>query len=297
MYRKVLVPLDGSAESEKTLPIVKDILGPMGEVVLLQVVKGESQATAAMAYLQSVGRELLGELKEWRPEVKVGGSVFTEVLDLATKEGVDFIAIYQGDGNRMVNAFKGGTTENLRLWSPVEVKVFGPKEMVPSGHSQSIKSQLLNDSDVFKALTDEQKEQVASSAQWLTASPGQELVSRGEVGRSIFIINSGDVRLSTTSPVGELTVRVAGPGESFPLAALVGDGTLVTGARALTETQLLELPRAPLIELCFSHPEIGVRVYSAVANVFANRYSKTLNHLGKSAQRELQGAADFLANI
>lgn len=296
MYRKVLVPLDGSAESEKTLPIVKDILGPMGEVILLQAVREASETTPAMEYLQGVGREFLGGSKLWRAEVKVGRSVFTEVLDLADKEGVDFIAIYQGEGNRMVNAFKGGTTENLLLWSPVEVKVFGPREIVSSAQSRSLMTQLLNESDVFKALSEEQKGRVASFGRWLTTSAGQELVSRGEAGQSIFIINSGDVRLSTASPLGEITVRVAGPGESFPLAALVGDGTLITSARALTETQLLELPRTPLVDLCFSRPEIGLRVFSAVANVFANRYSKTLNHLGVSAQRELQGA-DFLANI
>jgi nucleotide-binding universal stress UspA family protein len=38
MYGKVLVPLDGSTESEKVLNSIEDLVDPEGEVVLLKVI-------------------------------------------------------------------------------------------------------------------------------------------------------------------------------------------------------------------------------------------------------------------
>ena len=73
MYRKVIVPLDGSEEAEKVVPILRDILTPGGEVVLLRVVVAmeartggehdpvfdskmqESEKTKALEYLHRAG--------------------------------------------------------------------------------------------------------------------------------------------------------------------------------------------------------------------------------------------------
>ena len=38
MYKKVLVPLDQSSESEEVIPLIEGELAPDGEVILLQVV-------------------------------------------------------------------------------------------------------------------------------------------------------------------------------------------------------------------------------------------------------------------
>ncbi len=38
MYQKVLVPLDGSIDSEKVIGSLEDVLDPQGEVILLKVI-------------------------------------------------------------------------------------------------------------------------------------------------------------------------------------------------------------------------------------------------------------------
>ena len=38
MYRKILVPLDGSPEAEQVVPIVDEILAPEGEAIFLKVI-------------------------------------------------------------------------------------------------------------------------------------------------------------------------------------------------------------------------------------------------------------------
>src|SRR5918996_1263607 len=142
MYRNVLVPLDGTAGNEKALGIVKDVLVPLEEIILLRVVSEESQINETKKYLEKVGQELLGGSRHWRYEVKVGRSVLNEVLDAATREGVDLIAMYgENDGN-LANALLGSTTANVRLYSPVEVKVFGPQETQASSPFQEVANQV-----------------------------------------------------------------------------------------------------------------------------------------------------------
>ena len=39
MYQKILVPLDGSEDSEQVLPVVQDVLTLGGEVLLIKIVQ------------------------------------------------------------------------------------------------------------------------------------------------------------------------------------------------------------------------------------------------------------------
>ena len=98
----------------------------------------------------------------------------------------------------------------------------------------------------------------------------------------------GRVQLSFRAQVGEIAVHIAAPGDSFPLAALLGPGALITGGRALSDVDALALPTDKLLDLCENDPEIGLRLYRAAAQVFANRFSITLAHLGASAGKGLR---------
>ena len=50
----------------------------------------------------------------------------------------------------------------------------------------------------------------------------------------------------------------------------------------------MQIPRARLLDLCTQDAEIGRGIYAATAQLFANRYSRTLTQLGMSATREMQ---------
>ena len=151
----------------------------------------------------------------------------------------------------------------------------------------------LRDVDIFQDLSDSQIESVAALGQPLEISAGQVLERTGEPGLFLFIIIKGKAQLSAHSAIGEITVRIAGPGESFPLAALIGEGTLITSAEAMTEMTLLAIPRSQLLRLCSEQPEIGMRLYSAIAAVLGNRYRRTLEHLTTSAERALKDVGFF----
>jgi CRP-like cAMP-binding protein len=185
----------------------------------------------------------------------------------------------------------------------IEVKVFKPQELAkPVTTAGSAAEDLvsmkhiLRETDIFRDLSDAQLNRVADLAERLSAPAGQVLERADELGDRLFVIVSGDAQLYTHSAVGEVTVRIASPGESFPLAALVGSGMLITSGKALTDMELLVIERSSLLELCWADLEIGVRVYSAAAEVFANRYRRTLEHLSLNAGKVLRGA-DFLEKL
>lgn len=166
----------------------------------------------------------------------------------------------------------------------------------PQGDELNLKRRTLKEVDVLRGLSDEQIDNVASYARMSRAAAGELLAKAGELGEQLFIIIQGEAQLSAQSALGEITVRIAGHGESFPLAALVGSGILITSAKALTDMELLAIPRPGLLALCSQNPEIGLRIYANTANVFANRYIQTLAHLTFIVERATKDA-DFLANI
>ena len=111
MYRKVLIPLDGSPAAGEVLPLVRNEIAPDGEVILVQVIspaqtqrvgehiilasqQEEADRAEAMAYLRSLARQQDWAADNWRLEVEVANSVADGIVRLADRESVDLIAMY-----------------------------------------------------------------------------------------------------------------------------------------------------------------------------------------------------------
>jgi hypothetical protein len=145
-------------------------------------------------------------------------------------------------------------------------------------------------SDLLANLTDREADRVVALGVVEAFAEGAPLAQAGEQADRIYIVAEGRVQLTGSSEVGAVTVRIAGPGESFPLAALVGNGTLVSSARAMTDAAVLVIPTERLLELCDADEHIGLRVYQTVAEVLTDRYRMTLARhmagLGEFVQRE-----------
>ena len=158
------------------------------------------------------------------------------------------------------------------------------------------KRRTLKATGIFRDLSEEQIDEVARLGGPLRVSAGSILGRAGELGECLFIVLEGKAQLSSQSSIGEITVRIVGPGESFPLASIVGSGGLITTAKAMTDMEVLAIARSALVDLCYENTEIGTRIYAAVAEVLAGRYGQTLKHLTFNGERVLTHA-DFWANV
>jgi RimJ/RimL family protein N-acetyltransferase len=163
-------------------------------------------------------------------------------------------------------------------------------------HKMVCEKSALKEVDILAGLTHAQVGRVISLARELEAPAGEVLGRAGEPGHQLYVILHGQVELSASSAVGDITMRIAGPGESFPLASLIGSHRLITSAIAMTDVKLLAIPSNEMLSLCSEDTAIGMRIYATIADVLGTRYSRTLAHLTHSAERVLKDA-DFFANV
>ena len=146
MYEKILIPLDGSQESERVLPAVQKDMAPDGEVMLLQVIPpartrriGENIVPAsqqekaarlnALSYLQSVSRQGAANIGPCRGVAVIAESVIQGIVDFAQSEGVDLIAMYAPERKGTARV-KGSIARDVRRSTRIQVKVFEPRELV-----------------------------------------------------------------------------------------------------------------------------------------------------------------------
>jgi nucleotide-binding universal stress UspA family protein len=132
MYKKILVPLDGSKRAERILPYVEELAGKFGShLVLLQVVEPSVVLAApydmghyydisqieritdeAKAYL----RGLQGEFKEKgiiAEAIVDNGPVVTCVLEEAIRKDVDLIAMASHGRTGLARAFYGSVAAGV----------------------------------------------------------------------------------------------------------------------------------------------------------------------------------------
>lgn len=312
MYEKVLIPLDGSPAAEEVFPLVKSELSQDGQVILCQVIspartqrvgdhiilgsqQEETDRAEAMAYLRSLARQQDWSAGNCRLEVEVANSVADGILQLAGRESVDLIAMYTHDRKLLARHIKRSIAREVQRRASTEVRIFGTRELedrmaepVAAGEAQEGDTRIFTQIDAFSDLSQEQIAKVVSLGTKRDVSSGEMLGTGGELGEFMFVILEGEAHLTTHSEVGEISVRIARPGEAFPLAALLGSGTLITSGEALSDMEVLAIPRSDLLMLCSREPEIGMRIYAAVGRLFSNRYAETLTHLTITAERELR---------
>ena len=315
MYQKVLIPLDGSKEAEEVFPLVKEEIVTDGEVILLQVIppartqmvgshivlgsqQEDSDRHEAVDYLRAVARQQSWDAGNWRCEVEVDNSVAEGIVRLAGRAGADLIAMYTHDRRLLARHIKRSIAREVQRRAATEVRVFGTRELsemaaagtaeTTDGQPATVDNRVFRQIDAFSDLSHEQIDQVVALGTRDHVAVGDRMGTGGQLGEYMFVILEGEAHLTTHSEVGEISVRIARPGEAFPLAALLGAGTLITSGEALTEMEVLAIPRSELLMLCSREPEIGMRLYAAVGRLFANRYAETLTHLTISAERELR---------
>ncbi len=110
MYKKILVPLDGSDLAKKALDQTEQLAKTFGaEIILFQVVPfmpiygspelvtpliiDEKQKEAAEKYLNNLAEELKKRDLRVKTLVKTGQQVAVEIIDFAKESGVDLIVM------------------------------------------------------------------------------------------------------------------------------------------------------------------------------------------------------------
>jgi len=120
---------------------------------------------------------------------------------------------------------------------------------------------------------------------------GESLFARGDAGRTMYVVRSGEVSLDFGEDLGP---RRLGPGEFFgELGLLISDHRRGASATALTSGVLLELQHAELERLLEQEPRmLSTFLRRVVARVVANEQG--LIHALRRRNQELHAALDSL---
>ncbi len=94
---------------------------------------------------------------------------------------------------------------------------------------------------------------------------GDIIFDEGDAGEVAYIIQSGAIELTRSSPDGVRTVDHLGPGEFFGEMSVVLGGTRTVRARAVSHTQVIELDGSTLQAVCVERPEIALRLVRRLA--------------------------------
>lgn len=126
-------------------------------------------------------------------------------------------------------------------------------------------------------------------------SDGTIIYTQGSPARILCIVNSGAVKLFTTSPDGrEQILRILQPGDFFGETVLFSEETRAASAQALGVTKICQLDKYQAEEIILSHPEITRKLIASL-NLRLIQAEKQIEYLG--TRTTLQRVANLLVNL
>jgi CRP-like cAMP-binding protein len=125
-----------------------------------------------------------------------------------------------------------------------------------------------------REMDDADLSRLASIAAWKEFQRGDVLFREGESAEDVYLIIQGEVGLSVFGPhVGHRHLASVGPGELVGWSPILERTRMSDTARALAPTQVVVVPGAALIHLCYEHPSFGCKFMHRTAQTVAARLS------------------------
>jgi len=164
------------------------------------------------------------------------------------------------------------------------VAVFALAEQ--SQEVQVSKAMMMRDVPLFAGLSDQELDALAGSLGRRTFAKGMIIFHKGSPGRTMYIVESGKVRIFTLSESGqEVTLNIYGPGEVFGEFSLLDGLPRSAGAVALEKTVTLTLHR----DHFFQHLEANPSMARGIIEVLTARLRFTTEHAESLAFLDVYG--------
>jgi CRP-like cAMP-binding protein len=120
--------------------------------------------------------------------------------------------------------------------------------------------------------------------------PRQVIFGEGMPAAALYLLCSGAVKLYHADRFGrEHILEVAGPGDMLGELSLDEDDVMSASAEALTEAQVLYLPRERIAAFLERHPETAMRFLAALSRELSHARHKVRELALKGAESRLAG--------
>lgn len=165
--------------------------------------------------------------------------------------------------------------------------------------------QLLRSVPFFAQLNQEEADELADKLVIRRFSPDQIIFHLGDPGGLLYIITSGKVKISRSTPEGqEALLAILGPGDFFGELALLDDSPRSATAEAIEPTETLTLHREQFMAFIDGNPGFAHHVLytlatrirhlnNQISDIFfldlPGRLARTLLHLSEDHGRPADG--------
>ena len=119
--------------------------------------------------------------------------------------------------------------------------------------------------DLFSALTRNDIDRLAASAQSRMLAFGDAVCSAGEVAEGLFVVKSGSIRVFVAEAEKETSLGLRKAGDVFGEMVMLRDYRHESSARATGKTELLFIPRSVIAPIVAGNPAARAFVASRVA--------------------------------
>jgi CRP/FNR family cyclic AMP-dependent transcriptional regulator len=120
---------------------------------------------------------------------------------------------------------------------------------------------LLEDCDLFRSLTPEERQRVLVHAHLHRFAAGETIFLKGSAGQGMMAVLSGEVRIAVPSSEGkEIVLAILHTGEVFGELALLDGKERTADAVALTPCEIASLERRDLLPLLRQQPELCMKL-------------------------------------
>ena len=148
MYKKILVPLDGSKLAERALKHLESIykLDATNSVILLRVIEPllvdardlveadraselqSKQEEEAKRYMQKIKKQLKNKGMSVKNIIEFGMDPASEILKIAKKENVDLIVMSTHGKSKILHWMFGSVANRVLMHTPISILVVVPEE-------------------------------------------------------------------------------------------------------------------------------------------------------------------------
>jgi len=152
----------------------------------------------------------------------------------------------------------------------------------------------LKETELFRELNDEALATIAQKASIRELVKDDVLIKKGDVGDSLFLVHSGEMKIVTEDSKGdELIINKCGPGEVIGEMALIDGVPRSATVIALTDVEVLELKHDVFEEILETRADVSL---SIIRN-YSNRLRFSTTYIEKAidwAQKIAEGDYDFV---
>lgn len=165
--------------------------------------------------------------------------------------------------------------------------------------------ELLADVELFEHMTDEDRAHLAQFIGGRELPAGTLLFQAGQPGEAMYVVKRGEIELYIKDHAGQkIALATAGVGQVFGEMALLDHGPRTATARALADSELLELDRASLLLLFKTTPTAALSLLAAVSHMTRKADELLRQRVSRNANEEVaehtsgfQRVADWISEF